>query len=64
MFDWDFLTWLIMGTVLILLFAAMIGSVVYIWMAVAPLLFKIIWTLVISVLALVIMAMSILVVDC
>ena len=59
MFDWDGAVWLIMGLIAILLFGAIIGSIVYIWMAAVPLIAKVIWTTCMAVLSLIILALAI-----
>jgi len=58
MFDWDGAVWLIMGLIAILLFGAIIGSIVYIWMIVGPLIVKVIWTTCMVVLSLIVLALA------
>lgn len=58
MFDWDGAVWLIMGLIAILLFGAIIGSIVYIWLIAGPLVFKVIWTTCMVVLSLIVLALA------
>lgn len=58
MFDWDGAVWLIMGLIAILLFGAIIGSIVYIWLIVGPLIVKVIWTTCMVVLSLIVLALA------
>lgn len=58
MFDWDGAVWLIMGLIAMLLFGAIIGSIVYIWMAAVPLIAKVIWTTCMVVLSLIVLALA------
>lgn len=58
MFDWDGAVWLIMSLIAILLFGAIIGSIVYIWLIAGPLIVKVIWTTCMVVLSLIVLAMS------
>lgn len=58
MFDWDGAVWLIMGLIAILLFGAIIGSIVYIWLISGPLIFKVIWTTCMVVLSLIVLALA------
>lgn len=58
MFDWDGAVWLIMGLIAMLLFGAIIGSIVYIWMAAVPLIAKVIWTTCMAVLSLIVLALA------
>ena len=58
MFDWDGEVWLIMSLIAILLFGAIIGSIVYIWLIAGPLIVKVIWTTCMVVLSLIVLAMA------
>ena len=58
MFDWDGAVWLIMGLIAILLFGAIIGSIVYIWIISGPLIVKVIWTTCMVVLSLIVLALA------
>lgn len=58
MFDWDGAVWLIMGLIAILLFGAIIGSIVFIWLIAGPLIVKIIWTTCMVVLSLIVLALA------
>lgn len=58
MFDWDGAVRLIMGLIAILLFGAIIGSIVYIWLIAGPLIVKVIWTTCIVVLSLIVLALA------
>lgn len=58
MFDWDGAVWLIMSLIAILLFGAIIGSVVYIWLIAGPLIVKIIWTTCMVVLSLIVLVLA------
>lgn len=58
MFDWDGAVWLIMGLIAILLFGAIIGSIVYVWMTAVPIIAKVIWTTCMAVLSLIVLALA------
>lgn len=58
MFDLDGAVWLIMGLIAILLFGAIIGSIVYIWLIAGPLIVKVIWTTCMVVLSLIVLALA------
>lgn len=58
MFDWDGTVWLIMSLIVILLFGAIIGSIVYIWLITGPLIIKVIWTTCMVVLSLIVLALA------
>ena len=58
MFDWDGAVWLIMSLIAILLFGAIVGSIVYIWLIAGPLIVKVIWTTCMVVLSLIVLAMA------
>lgn len=58
MFDWDGAVWLIMSLIAILLFGAIIGSIVYIWIISGPLIVKVIWTTCMVVLSLIVLALA------
>lgn len=58
MFDWEGAVWLIMGLIAILLFGAIIGSIVYIWLIAGPLIVKVIWTTCMVVLSLIVLALA------
>lgn len=58
MFNWDGAVWLIMGLIAMLLFGAIIGSIVYIWLISGPLIVKIVWTTCMVVLSLIILALA------
>ncbi len=58
MFDWDGAVWLIMGLIAILLFGAIIGSIVYIWLIAGPLIVKVIWATCMVVLSLIILLLA------
>lgn len=58
MFDWDVAVWLIMSLIAILLFGAIIGSIVYFWIIAGPLIVKVIWTTCMVVLSLIILALA------
>ena len=58
MFDWDGAVWLIMSLIAILLFGAIIGSIVYIWMITGPLIVKVIWTTCMVVLSIIVLALA------
>ena len=58
MFDWDGAVWLIMSLIAILLFWAIIGSIVYIWLIAGPLIVKVIWTTCMVVLSLIVLALA------
>ena len=63
MFDWDPLVWIFMGLISILLFGAICGSVVYVWLIAGPIFIKILWTVACTILTLVIILASIVVMD-
>ncbi len=58
MFDWDGAVWLIMSLIAILLFGAIICSIVYIWLIAGPLVVKVIWTTCMVVLSLIVLALA------
>lgn len=58
MSDWDSMVWLIMSLIVILLFGAIVGSIVYIWIITGPLIGKIIWTTCMVVLSLIVLALA------
>ena len=58
MSDWDSMVWLIMSLIAILLFGAIIGSIVYIWIISGPLIVKVIWTTCMVVLSLIVLALA------
>lgn len=58
MFDWDGAVWLIMGLIAILLFGAIIGSIIYIWLISGPLVIKVLWTTGMVVLSLIILFLA------
>lgn len=58
MFDWDGAVLLIMSLIAILLFGAIIGSIVYIWMIAGPMIIKVIWTTCMVVLSLIVLALA------
>ena len=58
MFDWDGAVWLIMSLIAILLFGAIICSIVYIWLIAGPLIIKIIWTTCMVVLSLIVLLLA------
>lgn len=58
MLDWDGAVWLIMGLIALLLFGAIIGSIVYIWLIAGPLIVKVIWTTCMVVLSLIVLALA------
>lgn len=58
MLDWDGAVWLIMSLIAILLFEAIIGSIVHIWLIAGPLIIKVIWTTCMVVLSLIVLAMA------
>lgn len=58
MFDWDGAVWLIMSLIAILLFGAIIGSIVCIWLIAGPLIVKVILTTCMVVLSLIVLALA------
>lgn len=58
MFDWDGAVWLIMCLIAMLLFGAIIGSIVYIWLIAGPLIVKVIWTTCMVVLSLIVLGLA------
>lgn len=58
MFDLDGAVWLIMSLIAILLFGAIIGSIVYIWLIAGPIIVKVIWTTCMVVLSLIVLALA------
>lgn len=58
MSDWDPMVWLIMSLIAVLLFGAIIASIVCIWIITGPLIGKIIWTTCMIVLSLIILALA------
>lgn len=63
MHDFDPLVWILMGLISILLFGAIWGSVVYVWLIAGPIFIKILWTVTCTILTLVIILASIVVMD-
>ena len=58
MFDWAPIVAIIMGLIALLLFGAIIGSIVYIWIISGPLIVKVIWTTCMVVLSLIVLALA------
>lgn len=58
MFYWEPIVAIIMSLIAILLFGAIIGSIVYIWLIAGPLIFKVIWTTCMVVLSLIILFLA------
>ena len=58
MFYWEPIVAIIMGLIAILLFGAIIGSIVYIWIISGPLIVKVIWTTCMVVLSLIVLALA------
>lgn len=58
MFDWGGAVWLIMSLIVILLFGAIIGSIIYIWLISGPLVIKVLWTTCMVVLSLIILFLA------
>lgn len=63
MFDLEAIVYILLSIIFILLFGAMVGAVVYLWMTVVPILAKLIWTIIITSLMLVFIAMTLVVID-
>lgn len=63
MFDLDTILYIIIGAIFFILFGAMVGAIVYLWMAVVPVLAKLIWTIIIMSLMLVFIAITLVVID-
>lgn len=58
MFDWAPIVAIIMSLIALLLFGAIIGSIVYIWIISGPLVVKVIWTTCMVVLSLIILLLA------
>lgn len=58
MFDWAPIIAIIMSLIALLLFGAVIGSIVYIWLIAGPLIVKVIWTTCMVVLSLIVLALA------
>lgn len=58
MFDWAPIVAIIMSLIALLLFGAIIGSIVYIWIISGPLVVKVIWTTCMVVLSLIVLALA------
>ena len=63
MHDFDPLVWIIMGLIFILIFGAIGGSVVYVWLIAGPIFIKVLWTVACIIMTLVIILVSIVVMD-
>lgn len=63
MFDGDIFTYVLMGLIFLLLMIAIWGSVLWVWMMTGPLMAKVIWTVAMTALTLILVAMSLVVVD-
>lgn len=63
MFDGDIITYVLMGLIFLLLIIAIWGSVIWIWLMAGPLMAKIIWTVAMTALTLILVAMSLVVAD-
>lgn len=58
MFDWAHIVAIIMSLIALLLFGAIIGSIVYIWLIAGPFIVKVIWTTCMVVLSLIVLALA------
>ena len=58
MFDWAPIVAIIMSLIALLLFGAIIGSIVYIWIISGPLIIKVIWSTCMVVLSLIILLLA------
>lgn len=58
MLDWAPIVAIIMSLIALLLFGAIIGSIVYIWIIAGPLIIKVIWTTCMVVLSLIILLLA------
>ena len=63
MFDGDIFTYILMGLIFLLLMIAIWGSVLWIWLMTGPFMAKIIWTVAMTALTLILVAMSLVVAD-
>lgn len=63
MFDGDLFTYVLMGIIFLLLMIAIWGSVLWVWMMTGPLMAKIIWTVAMTALTLILVAVSLVVAD-